>query len=175
MPHALTFQAASPSRFSWFLLIRLVKRPLVFLALNAGLLLGSLPFLAVPAFASTPGTPTASSLEEGTHVFGESPEAGQIGTTYMVISVQSHQVVGAFYQPSSSFDCFHGQVDGSELALTVVDSYSQTAHPYTLALDSTSQVASPAGAASVSVPTGFYAIESGALDHDILATCQARN
>ena len=146
----------------------------MFLALNAGLLLGTLPFIANTTFASTTGTPTVSTLGEGTHVFGESPKAGQIGATYMVISVQSHQVVGAFYQPSSSFDCFHGQVTGDELSLTVVDSYSQASHPYTLALDSTSQVASQTGIVSASVPRGFHTVESSALDQDILAVCQSR-
>ncbi|MGF1522192.1 MAG: hypothetical protein ACFBSF_07745 [Leptolyngbyaceae cyanobacterium] len=174
MPHALTFQVASRSRFSCSLLNRLIQRPFVFLALTAGLLLGSFPFVLTSASASTPETPTVSRLEEGTHVFGESPEVGQIGTTYMVVNVQSHQVIGAFYQPSSSFDCFHGQIAENGLELTVVDSYSQASHPYTLALDSTSQVAASSGGATVFVPRGFYAVESSALDHDILATCQAR-
>ncbi|MEM9005934.1 MAG: hypothetical protein AAGE59_20720 [Cyanobacteria bacterium P01_F01_bin.86] len=184
MPYALTPQAASCPQLSWLLLTRFIKRPLLFVALATGLLLGLLPFLSLDAraadtlaadtLAADSEITVASSVKDGTYVFGESSESGQLGVTYMVVNVQAQQLIGAFYQPSSSFDCFHGQITGNEMALTVVDSYSQTAHPYNLALATSSQVASPRGAASAFAPVGFQLVEVSELDHDILATCQAR-
>lgn len=173
MPHALALQVASYSRFSWLLLTRLIKRPLLFLALSLGVLLGALPFAPTVAMASSPEISTSARLGDGTYVFGESPEVGQFGVTYMVFRVQSQQIIGAFYQPSSSFDCFHGEIAGNELALTVVDSYSQTPHPYALALDTSSQAASQDGTAGAFVPRGFHPIaELSDVDQNILATCQ---
>ena len=173
MPNALTLQVASYPRCSWLLLFRFVKRPLLFLGLSAGLWLGAFPFTSTTAVASSVEASTSSRLGDGTYVFGESPEVGQFGVTYMVFSVQSQQIVGAFYQPSSSFDCFHGEIVGNEMALTVVDSYSQTPHPYALALDTSGQSASQDGTVGAFVPRGFHPIaELSDVDQDVLAMCQ---
>ncbi|NER78036.1 MAG: hypothetical protein F6K42_00330 [Leptolyngbya sp. SIO1D8] len=175
MTPALPVQVASYPRFSWLLLTRCIKRPLMLLVLSVGLLLGSLPFVATTATASNSEPQVTPGLADGIYSFGESPEAGQTGSTYMVLSVQSQQVVGAFYQPSSSFDCFYGQVTGNELTLTVVDSYDQTQYPYALALDASSQIASQDSGANALVPSGFYPLaELSDLDHSILSTCQSR-
>lgn len=175
MSCAPTTQAAFLPRLSWPLLVRVIKRPLLLLALGLGLTVGALPF-AAPAIATTPTEiSTGLGLEDGTYAFGEVPEAGQLGTTYMILRVQSQTVMGAFYQPSSSFDCFHGSVENQRLTLTVLDSYGQTRYPYALPLEMRdSQVASSTGVVSTLVPRGLYPLPSlSELDHRILATCQA--
>ena len=173
MNHALTFQAAASTFLSWPLLIRLIKSPLLLLTLSAGLLLGLFPSVSEHAMASSVEAQAIIGFADGTYVFGESPEAGQVGSTYMVFEVQSQSLVGAFYQPSSSFDCFHGQVEDNKMTLTVIDSYDQTSHPYVLALDVASQAASQVGIAGSIVPSGFYSLSDlSELDWSILATCQ---
>lgn len=115
-------------------------------------------------------------LTDGIYVFGESPEAGQLGTTYMVMAVEAGQIVGGFYQPSSSFDCFHGEVAQQELALTVIDSYNQTEHPFALALESNTAVAAPEALADEWVPSGFHAIaELSDTDHHVLQVCSGQS
>ncbi|MEO1093829.1 MAG: hypothetical protein AAFX01_02875 [Cyanobacteria bacterium J06638_28] len=116
---------------------------------------------------------TISPLDNGTYVFGESPEANQIGKTYIVLTTQSEEVVGAFYQPSSSFGCFRGHVDEDKLMLRVTDSYDQTQYPYALTLANNSQTASSNGSVSSLLPIGFYPLaEISDLDRRILETCQ---
>jgi hypothetical protein len=76
------------------------------------------------------------------YLYGESTEPEQIGSAYMVFQVKEGKVMGAFYMPRSSFDCFSGAFQGNKLALNVVDTYAQTVHPYAIALERTSTVAS---------------------------------
>lgn len=114
-------------------------------------------------------------LPDGVYLYGRSPKANQIGTAYMVFKVSQRQVVGAFYMPSSSFDCFRGEQEAERLSLTIADSYEQTRYPYSVALQSTATVA---GAAQVgipaAVPAGFHAIKTiSRNDYRLLATCQA--
>lgn len=165
-------QAASPLQVLWPLMARFIKNPLLMLALSAGLLLGTLSSSRQPATASP--VPQLPTLEDGTYVFGDAPQAGQTGATYIVLEVSDRQVLGAFYQPSSSFDCFYGQVGDNRLLLTVVSSYDQVQYPYALALEATdAQVAGPT-AAQLVVPSGFHALSPlSELDTEILATCQA--
>lgn len=174
MTHALTIQDASSTRLIALFLSSLAQRPARLLLFALGLILGTLTALTTITTTATAQTPTLSGLNDGTHVFGETAEAGQLGATYMVVKVQAEKVVGAFYQPSSSFDCFHGELQGNEMALTVIDSYDQTAHPFTVALGTQSQIASQSGTVGNLVPEGFYALPTvSTLDADMLATCEA--
>ena len=77
---------------------------------------------------------------DGVYLYGQSPQPNTIGSEYLVFEVNQGQVIGGFYMPSSSFDCFYGSVEAQKLALTVVDSYEQTPHPYAVALQSESPV-----------------------------------
>lgn len=174
MTCAPTIQATAFPRVSWFLLTRVARRPLLALALSAGVLLGILPFMFPNTVALSAET-QVSGLEDGNYVFGQSEEADQIGSTYMVMTVESQRVLGAFYQPSSSFDCFQGYITGNQLALVVQDSYDQSNHPYNLALEtSSSEVAARIGTSSSLVPSGFHQLEAlSELDHTILETCSA--
>jgi hypothetical protein len=77
-------------------------------------------------------TAAASSAER--HLFGQVAQPDQIGQGYMVVERSGDRVYGALYFPSSSFDCFHGQVEGTELAMTIINSYDQETYPYSVAL-----------------------------------------
>jgi hypothetical protein len=114
-------------------------------------------------------------LQEGIYVYGQSPEANQIGSVYMVFQVSDHQVTGAFYMPSSSFDCFRGEFQADQLALIVTDSYEQTHHPYTVALAVNTPVATSHHPLTALVDLVGYHQLSDISDTDrrILSTCQA--
>lgn len=151
-------------------LINGVRHSLALLAIAASLVVG-VTRSATAAETQADSTP----LSDGVYAYGESNEAGQIGATYMVVEVQGGHAVGGFYQPSSSFDCFQGQVVGNELELVVTNSYEQTTHPYSLALESRGAVATQNSSVEQLVPSGFYRM--GALsetDRSVLQTCQAQ-
>ncbi|MGI8934884.1 hypothetical protein [Leptolyngbya sp. BC1307] len=131
------------------------------------------PGVSVAQTAAPQASATRTVLADGTYLFGQSPEPGEIGATYAVLSVENNQTVGAFYQPSSSFDCFSGQIMPDKLAVNVVDSYDQTVHPYSIALavDDSPVVGAAAGAYGLE---GFHRIESiSDQDQEILGVCQA--
>ncbi len=71
-------------------------------------------------------------FQDGVYLYGQSAEVDQLGQAYMVFEVQQEQLVGAFYMPRSSFDCFSGLVEGNQLALNIIDSYTQTSHQYAI-------------------------------------------
>lgn len=114
-------------------------------------------------------------LEDGVYLYGQSSVANQIGTTYLVFEVKATRVVGAFYMPHSSFDCFNGTLRADQLALNVTNSYEKTNYPYSVALQTeaisasaVNPVASPVGLA------GYRQIHRvGRRDRQILSTCKA--
>ncbi len=114
-------------------------------------------------------------LADGVYLYGQTAEPEQLGAAYLVFEVQNRRVVGAFYMPSSSFDCFYGEVEADRLALTVVDSYEQSHHPYSVALATDSSVASVGGSPSTPAELeGFHHIQTiSDNDQRILSTCQA--
>ncbi len=116
---------------------------------------------------------TVPFFEDGTYLYGQSPEPEQIGSAYMVFEVQANQVVGAFYMPHSSFDCFYGDVERDRLALTVVDSYEQTHHDYAVNIDHTDVAAGNPAITPVSLE-GFHAIDGlSETDQRVLGICQS--
>lgn len=74
-------------------------------------------------------------LKEGVHLFGRSRLPGQVQTEYLVFKMSRNRVVGAFFMPSSSFDCFLGTKEASKLKLTVVESYEQQAFEHSINLN----------------------------------------
>lgn len=145
------------------------------LALNS-LIIGlslAMPGVALAnTVAPTPSNPAP--LSEGQYLYGESSAPETLGASYMVFQVSQQRVVGAFYQPFSSFDCFHGTVSANRMALTVIDSYDQTAHPYNLAMVPGSAIASVGniGPTTAIRPSGFYAIPAlSENDQAMLNTC----
>ncbi|PSN10422.1 hypothetical protein C7293_28190 [filamentous cyanobacterium CCT1] len=130
---------------------------------------GALPEVAV---AQT----SASLPEAGRYLFGQVPEPDQIGQGYVVLERTGDRVYGALYYPSSSFDCFYGEVEGTELAMTIVNSYDQQAYPYSLALADGPAVATsnPTGDLAPFGLDGFFAIDTvSENDHRMLDTCRA--
>jgi hypothetical protein len=115
-------------------------------------------------------------LKDGIYLYGQSPQPNQIGQAYMVFEVTAGKLVGGFYMPRSSFDCFSGTARGNQLALSVVDSYSQEVHDYSVAYSNVSTVAAntPGGADQNIVLDGFHPIETlSQTDYHILKTCKA--
>ena len=113
---------------------------------------------------------SSAPVADGVYLYGEQSTANQLGSTYMVFEVTGNHAVGAFYMPSSSFDCFSGDISSTRLSLTILDSYEQTRHPYSLAVQPT-LTAGQAGA-ELNIQ-GFTAIDTlSELDEHILKTCQ---
>jgi hypothetical protein len=151
------------------------------LAISVGLL-GTLGCaIAAPALANIDTTEklAKAEIEETTapqaFLYGESQEPDQLGKGYIVFEKTGNQVIGAFYQPRSSFDCFAGTVEQNRLALNVTETYTNEVFDYTLALDPSAPIASTGtvGALPLSIQ-GFQVLpELSANDQRILSTCKA--
>jgi hypothetical protein len=131
--------------------------------------------LLQPSHALMSEVPAPEAMADGTYFYGQAPERDQIGSAYMVFTVEQGDVVGAFYMPHSSFDCFYGSVEPDQLALTVVDSYEQTHHPYAIALAPSDAVATVGNGAVTPVSLeGFHPLAApNENDLRILSTCQS--
>lgn len=115
---------------------------------------------------------------DGVYLYGQSPEAGQIGSAYIVFEARDAMVVGALYMPYSSFDCFYGDIEANQLAMTVIGSYDQEAYPYSIAIrqDSTVVDASGGGATNDLKLEGFHQIDVlGEVDQHVLGVCRAEH
>ncbi|NES71048.1 MAG: hypothetical protein F6K24_40485 [Okeania sp. SIO2D1] len=109
---------------------------------------------------------------EGSYLYGRSSEPGKLGSEYLVFEVREGKVIGAFYMPSSEFDCFYGTIDKQQLKLAIVDPNEQTTYPFTIALDGQSQAAGTESADPVMNLKGYQKINNLS-DNDlrILNTC----
>ena len=166
MPYALT----APVIPCLSLLKRRIQQPLSIGTLGLGLLLSLTTFHPAPASAEQVNSDT---FADGTYVFGERPQADQIGTTYMVVEAKDGRAIGGFYQPNSSFDCFYGDITDSRMLLTVVNSYEQTEHALSVTLEAQNQVASQGTALRQAVPRGFHVLPNlSETDHTVLQTCR---
>lgn len=162
-----------------------VQRPLARLGLLISCLgLVSAGFATQAGYGLAQATPTAVVTQPapsfpgpGRYLFGQVPTPNQIGQGYMVLESTGHQIYGAVYFPSSSFDCFQGQVQGNQLAMTIVDSYSQEAYPYQVALVTDTAIAStnlPQGLSPINL-SGFHPIqELSDQDLSMLEVCRPR-
>ncbi len=180
-------------QFEGWLTWQHVKRPLAGLVLTLGLLASGFPgfyfkfnsAIALPSSVITEeaskqtsadlrsATPNSALPSDGVYLYGESSEPNQVGQVYAVFEVTDSETVGAFYMPSSSFDCFYGEVDAQELDLMIVNSYEQSAYPYSVPL-TYENVAGASG--SVPVPEGYHRIdELSQQDYQILSTCRSNS
>ncbi|MGB3308355.1 MAG: hypothetical protein WBG32_15405 [Nodosilinea sp.] len=119
---------------------------------------------------------TTALPEAGRYLFGQVPQPDKIGQGYVVLERTGDRVYGALYYPSSSFDCFYGQVEGTDLAMTIVNSYDQEAYPYSLALADGPAVATSEtnGDLAPFGLSGFFALDTlSDNDHRMLDVCQA--
>ncbi|MEM9809555.1 MAG: hypothetical protein AAF959_30270 [Cyanobacteria bacterium P01_D01_bin.56] len=122
-----------------------------------------------PSNAFANATSTNSPLVDGVYLYGQQAAPDQLGSVYMVFEVTAGHAVGAFYMPSSSFDCFSGNVAPNRLDLTVIDSYEQTSHPYSLEAEPTVV----AGQAAEYTIDGFTPLSNlSDTDQQLLETCQ---
>jgi hypothetical protein len=157
----------------WRTLVRKFQKPItgMFCAVGLAAVAAALPAQSSEAVDSA----ERSSIADGVYLYGQSAEPNQIGAEYLVFEVNRGVVVGGFYMPNSSFDCFSGTVEADQLALTVVDSYEQTRHPYAVALEASGDVAL-AGDDTIA-PVGLEGYQRLAnlseTDRHILATCKA--
>lgn len=86
--------------------------------------------------------PSNSIFNNGIYFYGKSPIRDQLGVEYLIFLVQNNKVVGAFYQVGSEFNCFHGDISQDQISLSVIDPYDNTVYPYSIALESSSTLAS---------------------------------
>lgn len=171
------------STHPWQSLFNRLEKPVTALLLTLGLATVGLAQTAQGVEASavsevaraSVGTTISQTLPDGIYLYGQSPEAEQLGSAYMVFEVTDNRVVGAFYMPQSSFDCFYGEMQPREMALNVIDSYERTVNPYSIATETSDPVASTSGEAATTVSIeGFHPIASVSNnDQRILNTCKA--
>jgi hypothetical protein len=114
-------------------------------------------------------------LADGVYFYGQSAQRDQVGSAYMVVEVNQGEMVGAFYMPRSSFDCFQGRVENNQLSLSIVDTYTKQAHPLTLALETNAAIASNSNQAIAPATIQGYQRLNSINDDDrrYLATCKA--
>lgn len=112
---------------------------------------------------------------DGVYLYGQQPVRDQLETAYFVFEALAGNVTGAFYMPSSSFDCAQGHISNEQIELAITNSDSQETYRYALALDtSAAAVASQQGAVAAPLDIfGFHPLPVSESDRAILATCQA--
>lgn len=76
-----------------------------------------------------------SPLKDGVHLFGKAREPGKFQTEYMIFKAKRNRVIGAFFMPSSSFDCFAGNLKSGQLTLSIVESYEQQTYEHSVNLN----------------------------------------
>ncbi|PSN15190.1 hypothetical protein C7271_21095 [filamentous cyanobacterium CCP5] len=119
------------------------------------------------------GANASSSGDSAPHLFGRSSVEDTASPTYVIFQIYQQQVVGAFYQRFSSFDCFYGRVTPTHLDLTIIDSFSSTAHAYAVAtMPATSVVAQRANTPLPVQPVGYHRVQQiHDADLQVLNTC----
>jgi hypothetical protein len=68
------------------------------------------------------------------YLYGQSPKPDEIKQEYFVFEMRQGKVIGAFYLPRSAFYCFYGNIERTQLNLTVVDTYDGSRSPYSVNL-----------------------------------------
>ncbi|MDB9372171.1 hypothetical protein [Nodularia sphaerocarpa] len=79
---------------------------------------------ATALFTRTPEPVRAKfPTKDGTYLYGQSPEANQLGQAYILFEQRQGRITGALYMPESEFSCFQGAIEQSgQLAMTVTGS-----------------------------------------------------
>ncbi|MDV3000819.1 MAG: hypothetical protein N5P05_002425 [Chroococcopsis gigantea SAG 12.99] len=116
-----------------------------------------------------------TSLRNGLHLYGQSPQAEQIGQEYLVFMVKEDKIVGAVYLPSSEFSCFRGTINGGVLNLAILDPYENATYTHSIALKPSSPVAANGSAGQEIGLDGYYSIDKiSNNDRRILRTCLSK-
>ena len=112
--------------------------------------------------------------ENGVYLYGQSEQPFEIGSEYLVFEVVEDQVVGGFYMPNSSFDCFYGEVQSGQLNINIISAYDEEVYPYSIALSSNDAIAGREPQATPLQLVGFHQLDDlSDLDQQILNTCRA--
>jgi hypothetical protein len=178
------FRSSTRASHPWRTLVKRFEKPATSLFLTIGVAAFGFPLPAHSADASPRPVQQGASvtqanrsqpLADGVYLYGQSPQPEQIGSAYMVFQVNQGKVVGAFYMPRSSFDCFHGTLQPDRVALTITSSEEQASYPYSVALQPADSVAMAGGETMNPVTLeGFHRIQTlSSNDQRILTTCQA--
>lgn len=151
------------------------RRPLSLLLLTAAAVVGL--GATAPAQADSLALAQAEAVVPvaDRYLFGQTAEPDQVGQGYVVLERAGDRVYGALYFPSSSFDCFSGRVQGTELAMNIINSYDQETYTYSLALADGPVVAASdtTGELAPFNLSGFQSIDTlSANDHRMLAICR---
>jgi len=167
------FKIQKLASLSWRTLAKQIRKPIASLLLTIGLASGS---VLIPIAGSKASTLPSSNMHfaDGIYLYGQSPEPKKMGSEYLVFEVNQGKVIGGFYMPHSSFDCFYGNVELNKLALTVIDSYKQTFHSYTVALQLEELVAQAKGKTAMPVGLkGYHRLDvMTEIDQHVLSACR---
>lgn len=114
-----------------------------------------------------------STAATGPHLFGRSSIDDTASATYVIFHIYQQRVFGAFYQRFSSFDCFYGQITPTHLDLTVIDSFTSTAHSYALPTAPAPAVVAQAASTPLPIqPVGFHRVQQiQETDRQVLNIC----
>jgi hypothetical protein len=113
----------------------------------------------------------AQIFTDGIYLYGQVPQAEQIGQEYLVFQVRAGKIRGGVYYPASEYNCFAGTVTGNQLILSVVDPQDNRVYPYPVALVPASPLASGQVSTEVKL-AGYHRLENlSAVDRKILEVC----
>lgn len=101
-----------------------------------GLLLvtGEPPAAASIPLNDKPHNSTENLSASNIQVYGQVPQPNQLQKSYLVFQKLEDQVIGAYYQPRSEFDCFVGTVDEGELHIDFISQPHQISQEYQVSL-----------------------------------------
>jgi hypothetical protein len=141
--------------------------------LGIALAAAMVPMAAVRAETPTVDADAVPLVGDGVYFYGQAPEPGTLGASYLVFESQGERVVGAIYMPFSSFDCFQGQQTGNTLALQITNSYTQETYDYAFALEPADAIADGTGSTVPLSLVGFHNLgTAGEAELELLQTCQ---
>ncbi|MEM8602248.1 MAG: hypothetical protein AAGF24_00240 [Cyanobacteria bacterium P01_H01_bin.121] len=126
---------------------------------------------------SSPSLPSQQAeprvLQDGIYLYGQTPKPDEIGQAYLIFESRQDHLLGAFYMPHSSFDCFYGMAQPERLKLTVVESYTQEPYAYSVALTLPEPIATLGRLTLPATLQGFHhIIEVSENDQRLLNTCR---
>jgi len=126
--------------------------------------------LGLLAIAPIAVAQSASPWPDGTYAYGGSDRRDEIGTGYVVLEVRSGSALGVVYYPRSEYSCVFGEAGARELALTVVDPYDRSEHPY--AIDVRAETV--AGTGATLGLEGYHPLgDPTAAEREMLDVCKA--
>jgi hypothetical protein len=112
------------------------NQPSLWLASTTIAILETLASSTISLADEFPPSTTIERLADGISLYGESPLPNVVGKEYLIFEKLGNKTIGAFYLPQSEFSCFHGNLNGSELSITLIDGYDGQEYHYALALNS---------------------------------------